>query len=95
MSGGYCPSCNGYIGSGAHFCPGPPKVDTYGGVMEHDPMCPMPTSKFMAEKCRCDLIARVAERERERAAARVAALERESEVQLWSDIIAAARGGEA
>ena len=65
-----------------------------GANYEHDPLCPHP--RMFAYNCvNCDLIARVAERERERAAARVAALERESEVQLWSGIIAAARGGEA
>lgn len=35
--------------------------------MTHDPMCPMPTSKFMAATCRCDLIARVRADEREKA----------------------------
>ena len=73
-----------------------------GANYEHDPLCPHP--RMFAYNCvNCDLIARVAERERERAAARVRV--------LWPEIItsdmgvgyrtaintavAAARGGEA
>ena len=41
--------------------------------MSHDPLCPMPTSKFMAAACRCDLIAAVRERTLDEA---VAAVER-------------------
>lgn len=36
--------------------------------MTHDPMCPMPDSRFMSATCQCDLIARVRADERERAA---------------------------
>jgi len=67
--------------------------------MTHDPMCPMPDSRFMSATCQCDLIARVRADERERAAERIenAPWAEESWIAYEQRIIdlAAARGGDA
>lgn len=71
--------------------------------MTHDPMCPVAPGRMFVGVlvCECDLIARVVERERERAAERVKALLSFPALPYGrhridkAAAIAAARGGDA
>lgn len=73
--------------------------------MTHDPMCPVAPGRMFVGVlvCECDLIARVVERERERAAERVEAAHAGSadenecteSIYAWNLAADAARGGDA